>query len=73
MTYQDKQEAKLKDLMFKGGELTFSVERELMEMKFPVQYKLKVDGDKIHGKAEAEFGGQKLEFDVTGKRGKKDD
>src|SRR5262249_14857374 len=34
MTYQDKQEAKLKDLKFKDGELTFSAERELTDNKF---------------------------------------
>jgi hypothetical protein len=31
MTYQDKQEAKLKDLKFQGGELTFSAERKVMD------------------------------------------
>ena len=47
MTYQDKQEAKLNDLKFKDGELTFSVERKLMDNKFTVEYKLKVEGDKL--------------------------
>src|SRR5262245_65869743 len=45
MTYQDKQEAKLKDVAFKGGELTFSAERELKEMKISIQYKFRVEGD----------------------------
>src|SRR5437016_9927155 len=61
MTYQDKQEAKLRDLKFKDGELTFSVEREVMERKFPVEYKLKVEGDKLKGKAAADAGGEKRE------------
>jgi hypothetical protein len=43
MTYQDKQEAKLKDLKFKDGELTFSVERKVNDMTFNVEYKLKVE------------------------------
>ena len=69
MTFQDKQEAKLKDVMFKDGELTFSAERELKEMKLTIQYKVKVDGDKLQGKGEAEFGGEKREFDFDGEAG----
>ncbi len=72
MTFQDKQEAKLKDLKVKDGELTFSVERELQDQKFTVEYKLKVEGDKLKGKAAADVGGQKLEFDIEGKREKKE-
>jgi hypothetical protein len=71
MIYQDKSEAKLNDVAFKSGELTFSVVRELKDMKVTVQYKLKVDGDKLQGKAEAEFRGNKREFDFAGKREKK--
>jgi hypothetical protein len=71
MTYQDRQEAKLKDLKVKDGELTFSVERELMDMKFTVEYKLKIEGDKLKGKAAADIGGEKREFDIEGKREKK--
>jgi hypothetical protein len=71
MTFQDKQEAKLKDVMLKGTELTFSAERELKEMKITIEYKLKVDGDKLQGKAAAEFGGEKREFDIAGTREKK--
>jgi hypothetical protein len=37
MAYQDKQEAKLKDLKFKDGELTFSAERDLMGNKFTIR------------------------------------
>jgi hypothetical protein len=71
MTYQDKQEAKLKDVTLKGSELTFSAERELKDMKIPITYKLKVDGDKLTGKGEAEVGGEKREFDIAGTREKK--
>ena len=73
MTFSDKQEAKLKDVKFQGGELTFAADRELMGMTIPIQYKLKVDGDKLSGKAAAEVGGEKHEFDFAGKRAKKDD
>ena len=72
MTYQDKQESKLEDLKFKDGELSFTAERELMGTKFPIQYTLKVEGDKLTGKAVAEFGDQKVELDIKGERQKKD-
>jgi len=71
MVYQDKQEAKLKDVTLKDGELTFSAERELKDMKIMIQYKLKVDGDKLQGKGEVEVGGEKREFEMAGKREKK--
>jgi hypothetical protein len=71
MVYQDKQEAKLKDVTFKGGELSFTAERELKDMKITIHYKLKVDGDKVQGKGELEFGGEKRDFDITGAREKK--
>jgi hypothetical protein len=71
MTFQDKQEAKLKDVKLKDGELTFAVERKLMDMTFTVEYKLKVEGDMLKGKAAADIGGEKREFDIEGKREKK--
>jgi hypothetical protein len=72
MTYQDKQEAKLKDVQFKDGELTFSAERKVNDMTFTVEYKLKVEGDKIKGKGAVDAGGEKREFDFEGKRERKD-
>ena len=72
MTFQDKQEAKLKDPKFKDGELTFSAVREIMDMKLTVEYKLKIDGDKFKGKAAVDVGGEKREIDIEGKREKKD-
>ena len=45
--------------------------RELMDMKITVEYKLKVDGDKVKGKGAVDFNGQKTEFDIEGKREKK--
>src|SRR5262249_31499912 len=52
----------------KGGELTFSAERELMDNKFTVEYKLKIDGDKLKGKGAVAVGDEKREFDIAGKR-----
>ena len=72
MTWPDQKEAKLKDVKLKDGELTFSAERELKDQKLTVEYKLKVDGDQIKGKAAVDVGGEKREFDIEGKREKKD-
>lgn len=71
MAWPDKKEAKLKDVKLKDGELTFSAEREVMDMKLTVEYKLKIDGDKLKGKGSVDTGGEKREFDIDGKREKK--
>jgi len=70
MTYQDKQESKLKDVTFKKGELVFLAEREINDMKFTINYRLKVEGDNLTGKAAADIGGEIREFDIKGKRQK---
>ena len=44
-----------------------------MENKITVEYKLKVEGDALKGKGAVEAGGEKPEFEIEGKRGKKDD
>ena len=72
MAFQDKQEAKLKDVKLKDGELTFSAVREFMDNKIIIEYKLMINGDRLKGKGAAEFGGQTQEFDIEGKREKKD-
>ena len=72
MSWPDQKEAKLKDVKLKDGALTFSAERVFMDNKFTVEYKLMIDGDKFKGKAAAEIGGEKREFDIEGKREKKD-
>jgi hypothetical protein len=72
MSWPDQKETNVKDLTLKDGTLTFSVVREFMDNKIPIEYKLTLDGDKFKGKAAAEFGGQKQEFDIAGKREKKD-
>jgi hypothetical protein len=72
MSWPDQKDTKVKDLTQKDGNLTFSVERQLNDNKFTVDYKLTLDGDKLKGKGAAEFGGQKREYDVEGKREKTD-
>jgi hypothetical protein len=71
MTWPDQKEAKLKDVKFKDGELSFSAVREFMENKIDIDYKFKIDGDKLKGKGAADIGGEKREFEIEGKREKK--
>jgi hypothetical protein len=71
ISWPDQKEMNIKDLKLKDGTLTFSAVRKFMDNEIPVEYTLTVDGDKLHGKAAAEFGGQKQEFDIAGKREKK--
>ena len=72
MSWPNQKETDLKDLKLKDGTLTFSAVRKFMNNKITVEYKLTIDGDKLKGKGAAEFGGQKQEFDMNGKREKKD-
>ena len=72
MSWPDQKEATLKDLKLKDGTLTFSAVREFMDNKITIDYKLTIDGDEFKGKGAAEFGGQKQEYDISGKREKKD-
>ena len=71
MSWPDQKETNLKDVKLKDGNLTFSAERALMDNKITVEYKLAIDGDKFKGKGAADFGGQKQEFEIEGKREKK--
>jgi hypothetical protein len=74
MSWPDQDETKLKDLKLKDGTLTFSAERKLagMDDSIHVEYKLKIDGDKLKGTGASEFGGEKREWDIEGKREKDD-
>ena len=72
MSWPDQKETKLRDVKHKDATLTFSAVRQFMDSKFTVEYKLKIDGDKLNGKGAAEVGGEKREFDIEGKREKKD-
>jgi hypothetical protein len=72
MSWPDQKDEKLKDPKFKDGKLTFSAVRKFMDNTIPIDFTLTIDGDKFKGKAAAEFGGQKQEYDIEGKREKKD-
>jgi len=72
MDWPDQKDEKLKDVKLKDGELTFSAVRVLGDNKFTVEYKFTIDGDKLKGKGAVENGGQKTEFDIAGKREKKE-
>ena len=72
MSWPDQKETKVKDLKLKDGTLTFSAERKFMDNQFTVEYTLKIDGDQFTGKGAAAFGGEKREWDIKGKRDKKD-
>ena len=72
MSWPDQKDEPLKDVKLKEGTLSFSAVRKLMGNEITIEYKLTIDGDKLKGKGAAEFGGQKQEFDMNGKREKKD-
>src|SRR6516165_9680744 len=72
MSWPDQKDAKLKDVKLKNDTLTFSAVRKFMDQEFPLDFTLKIDGDKFKGKAASEFGGKKQEWDINGKREKKD-
>ena len=72
MSWPDQKDEKLKDVKLKDGELTFSAVRVFMDNKIPIDYKFTIDGDKLKGKGAVERGGDKTEFDIEGKREKKD-
>jgi hypothetical protein len=72
MSWPDQKETNLKDVKLKDGTLTFSAVRKFMDNEITVEYKLTIDADKFKGKGAAEFGGNKQEFDIEGKREKKD-
>jgi hypothetical protein len=71
MTWPDQKDEKLKDVKLKDGILTYSAVRKYMGNEIPIDFKLMIDGDKFKGKATSEFGGGKQEFDIEGKREKK--
>ena len=70
MSWPDQKETNLKDLKLKDDTLTFSAVRKLMDNEITVEYTLTIDGDKLKGKGAAEFGGNKQEFEITGKKEK---
>ena len=72
MSWSDQKDEKIKDPKFKDGKLTFSAVRKFMDNTIPIDYTLTIDGDKFKGKGASDFGGEKREWDIEGKREKKD-
>ena len=72
MSWTDQKDEPLKDVKLKEATLTFSAVRKLMGNEIAIDYKLTIDGDNLKGKGASEIGGQKQEFDMNGKREKKD-
>jgi hypothetical protein len=72
MSWSNQKDEKLKDLKFKEGKLTFSAMRKIQDNEITIDYALTIDGDKLKGKGAAEFGGEKREWDIEGKRQKND-
>jgi hypothetical protein len=70
MSWPDQNAENLKNLKLTDGTLTFSAVRKLMNREIPIDYKLTIDGDQLKGKGTSDFGGQKQEFDINGKREK---
>jgi hypothetical protein len=70
MSWADQKDEKLKDVKLKDNTLTFSAVRKFQGNEIAIDYSLKVDGDKLTGKGAAEFGGNKQEFEMSGKRDK---
>ena len=71
MNWPDQKDEKLNNVKFKDGILTFSAVRKFMDNTIPIDYTLTINGDELKGKGVAEFGGEKQEFDIAGKREKK--
>ncbi len=71
MSWPDQKDEKLKNVKLKDGTLTFAAVRKFKDMEFPLDFTLTIDADKFKGKAASEFGGNKQEFDIAGKREKK--
>ena len=71
MSWPDQKDEKLKDVKLKDNTLTFSAVRKFQGNEIAIDYTLTIDGDKLKGKGEADFGGQKQEFEINGKRDKK--
>jgi hypothetical protein len=72
MNWPDQKDEKLKDVKLKESTLTFSAVRKFMGNEFPLDFTLTIEGNQFKGKSAAEFAGQKQEFDIEGKREKKD-
>ncbi len=70
MDWPDQKDEKLKNPEFKEGKLTFSAVRKFMGNTIPIDYTLTMDGDKLKGKGVSDYGNEKREFEIEGKREK---
>jgi len=70
MSWPDQQAETLKNIKLNDSTLTFSAVRKFMNNEIPIDYTFTIDGDKLKGKGASEFGGEKREFDIEGKREK---
>jgi hypothetical protein len=64
-------DSKIEDGKFSKGELTFTVVREVKDMKITTKYTGKVTGDAIKGSSTTDFNGKEFKSDFEGKREKK--
>ena len=72
MNWPDQKNEKLTDVKWKDGTLSFHAVRKFMGQEIPIDYTLKIDGDKFKGKGASEFGGQTQEFEIRGTKEMKD-
>jgi opacity protein-like surface antigen len=72
MSWPDQKETNLTDLVLEGDTLTFSAVRKMANLEIPIEYKLTIDGDMLKGKGASEYGGQHQEWEINGKKEKKD-
>ena len=72
LSWPDQQAATLKDVKLKDAELTFAAVRELGDIKYTIEYTFTITGDQLKGKGAVLNNGQRTEFDIEGKREKKD-
>lgn len=70
MDWPDQKDEKLKNPEFKEGKLTFSAVRKFMGNTIPIDYTLTIDGEKLKGKGVSDYGNEKREFEIEGKREK---
>lgn len=71
ISWPDQKDETIKTPKFKDGKLTFAAVRKFNDNEIPIDYTLTIDGETLKGKGEAEFGGEKREFDIEGRRDKK--
>src|SRR4029079_13061210 len=72
MNWADQKDEKLKDVKLKDADLTFGANRKVGDNTFMIEYKLTITGDTLKGTGSVDAGGDKREFEIEGKREKKD-